>query len=69
MISVVTIVTPRTPSLSSVAPGGLHHASGQGDAGPGAGLHGPHCGLRVCQSAANAAGNAAHVEEEQTHRR
>lgn len=57
-----------TPSPLSVAPGGHHQASGQGDAGPGAGLHRPHRGLRVCQLAAAAAGNAAHVEEEQTHR-
>lgn len=50
-----------------MAAGGLHQASGQGDAGSGAGLHGPHRGLRVCQPAAAAAGNAAHVEEEQAH--
>lgn len=61
-------MTPHTPSLLSVAPGGLHQASGQGDAGTGAGLHRPHRGLRVCQPAAAAAGNAAHVEKEQTHR-
>lgn len=50
-----------------MAAGGLHQASGQGDAGSGAGLHGPHRGLRVRQPAAAAAGNAAHVEEEQAH--
>jgi len=51
-----------------VAAGGLHQASGQGDAGAGAGLHRPYRGLRVCQLAAAAVGNTADVEEEQTHR-
>lgn len=60
-------MTPQTPWLLSVATGGLHQAPGQGDAGSGAGLHRPHCGLRVCQRAVAAAGNSAHVEEEQTH--
>lgn len=55
--------------LLPVAPGGLHQAPGQGDAGPGAGLHGPGGGLHVCQPAAAAGGNAAHVEEKQEHRR
>lgn len=52
-----------------MAPGGFHPAPGKGDAGSGAGLHGPGGGLRVRQPAAAAAGLAAHVEEEQTHRR
>lgn len=56
-----------TPHFFSVAAGGLHPATGQGDPGSGAGLHGPHRGLRVRQPAVAAAGNAAHVEEEQTH--
>lgn len=60
-------MTPHAPSLLSVAPGGLHQASGQGDAGTGAGLHRAHRGLRLCQPAAAPAGNAAHVEKEQTH--
>lgn len=55
------------PSLLSVAAGRLNQAPGQGDAGSGAGLHRPDRGLRVRQPAAAAAGNAAHVEEEQTH--
>lgn len=50
-----------------MAAGRLHPAPGQGDAGSGAGLHGPHRGLRVCQPAVVAAGNAAHVAEEQAH--
>lgn len=53
----------------SVAAGGRHQAPGHSDAGQGAGLHGPHRGLRVRQPAAAAAGDAAHVAEEQTHRR
>lgn len=60
--------THQIPSHCSVAPGRLHQASGQGDAGSGAGLYRPHRGLRLCQPAAAAAGNAADVEEEQTHR-
>lgn len=55
------------PSLLSVAAGRLHPAPGQGDAGSGAGLHSPHRGLRVRQPAVVAAGNAAHVEEEQAY--
>lgn len=58
----------QCPSLLSVATGGRYQASGQGDAGSGAGLHRPHRWLRVRQRAAAAAGNTAHVEEEQAHR-
>lgn len=56
-----------TPATLSVAAGGLHQASGEGDTGAGAGLHGPRRGLLVCQLPAADAGRAAHVEEEQTH--
>lgn len=51
-----------------MAAGRLHQTFGQGDVGAGAGLHGPRGGLRVRQPAADAAGNAAVVEEEQAHR-
>lgn len=57
------------PSLLPVAAGGLRYTSGQGDAGSGAGLHGPGGGLCVRQSAAAAAGISADVEEKQEHRR
>lgn len=68
VIKIHVLKLHHIPSLLSVAPGGLHQAPGQGDAGSGAGLHRPHRGLRVRQPAAARAGNSAHVEEEQTHR-
>lgn len=51
-----------------MATGRLHQDSGQGDAGTGAGLHRPDCGLHFLQLVVASAGNGADVEEEQAHR-